>query len=380
MLIIGISFVAAKPVESNESYDDEHFDSSVVYQPDQSQQHDDLGSPQATYDSDYSDESGKKKRSLPSDELARQTFFDNINKQINRQVRRAQEDDNDDDDDDPTIDLGDLLHAVEHTLIHSAHNLAIANATNTSSFSSDETSTVISLPISFPTPSTESTLLDDVEVSSSSESHQATEQTVTGNTNIDDVNRPVRKAAESIIPIQSNGHIGLLTPIVFSSSTSDDLIKIKEVTPQSDDATTNTTSETLIDEDGPQNITIIQTIKSSEISPPDEDSVVRVQQQHITLFSAAAGIFPSLPSIDLDKLATLQKPTDCTEENSESSSTSTKSSNESPEKPESSSKCKSNIDSSSLTTTDSPAVKKVDNLQEKIAEVEAEPVILTQGI
>lgn len=400
LVIAIIAVVAAKPVESDESYDDEHYDPSVVYEPDLSQQHDELGSPQATYDPEYSEESRKTKRSVIGDVVNRK-FFENINDNINRQVRQTNDDD-DDDDDTPTIQLSDLLSAVEHTLIHSAHNLAKANATNTTSFNSDETSTVIALPITFPTPATtEATLLDEVEVSSTSELNKVTEKTILEVSNNDDAKRLTRKADESIIPIEGNGHLGLLTPITFSPSKVDDQIKIQEIKPSQVSDAINATSESPIADNDSQNVTIIQTIKSTEISPVDADSVVRVQQQHITLFSAGAGVFPQLPSVDLDLLATLSSSTpkttaDCTEDNSEGSSSSeesnekksssspakssNESSDESAEKP--AHKCKSNIGNNSNPTsaTSESTVKKIDNLQEKIAEVEADPVILTQGI
>lgn len=360
----------------------------MVYQPDLSQQHDDLGSPQATYDADYSEESRQTKRSINGDDANRK-FFDNIN----RQVRRAE-------DDTPTIQLGDLLSAVEHTLIHSAQNLAIANATNTTSFNSDETSTVIALPITFPTPAPDATLSDEVEVSPANESTKVTDETLTEDTKDDVAIRPVRKADESIIPIESNGHLGLLTPIALSPAAINEQIQSTEVKPQQESTVTTPTNETPIAENIPQNdsqsqnVTIIQTINSTEISPSETDSSVRVQQQHITLFSAGAGVFPQLPSVDLDLLATLTASTpktipDCSEDSSsseESSSPSSKSSNESSSSSEESSektaqKCKSTIDNSgSTSTTSESTVKKIDNLQEKIAEVEAEPVILTQGI
>lgn len=392
MLVATISIVAAKPLESDESYEDEHYDQSSVYQP--SEQHDEeIESPQATYDPDYNYEGRQTKRSL---DLDNRKFFDNINENVNRQVRRA-------DGETPTIQLGDLLTAVEHTLIHSAQNLAIANATNTTSFNSDETSTVIALPITFPTPQpTEATLLDDVEVSSSvSELSKVTEVTITEANTAEESKRPARKADESIIPIEGNGHLGLLTPISFSASTTDDQNKIREKT-SPDSQVVLSTNETAIPENDNQNVTIIQTIKSTEISPVDSESVVRVQQQHITLFSAGAGIFPQLPSVDLDLLATLSSSktsSDCTEDASSSSSSSSEgseekkssapSSNSSNESSEESiektsvQKCKpsiANSNSNDSTVTSESTVKKVDNLQEKIAEVEADPVILTQGI
>lgn len=374
MLIATIAIVVAKPVESDDSYEDEHYDPSVVYQPDLSQQHDELESPQATYDADYSDESRhQSKRSLNSDS--------------NRHVRHAENDP-------PTIQLNDLLSAVEHTLIHSAHNLAIANATNTTNFNSDETSTVIALPITFPTPATP-TLLDEVEVSSESDSSKVTEKSITSEDSSDVAKRPARKADESLISEQSNGHLGPLT-----LSTVDEAIKTQDTTPQ-ESAVVTSTNETPIADNDNKNVTIIQTIKSTEISPADSDSVVRVQQQHITLFSAGAGIFPQLPSVNLDLLASLSNSTpkttsDCTESDSEDSSSSSdesdekkssapsskssnESSEESSEKP--AQKCKVNITNGSPTgATSESSVKKIDNLQEKIAEVEADPVILTQGI
>lgn len=333
MLIVSIAVATAKPLESEDSYDEEHYE-PVVYQPDANQSNDEIQSPQATYDEDYSEESRKTKRSLLGDDLESRKFFDTINKSVQREVRHAQGET-------PTIQLGDLLSAVEHTLVHSAQNLAIANATNATSFNSSETSTVIALPISFPTPSTAATLLDDVETA----------------TTVSDV----------------------------------DVVATTIQTPLADN-----------DDD---DVTIIQTINSTQISPADSDSVVRVQQQHITLFSAGAGIFPHLPSVNLDLLATLtatspKTPSDCLEANSDSSSSSeesdekkssspsttssNESSDESHEKPSVARKCvlKNASDSiaSTITTSDPTILKKTDNLQEKIAEVEADPVILTQGI
>lgn len=398
---MAITIVAAKPVESGEGYDDESYDPAVVYEPADDQPEE----PVPTYEDGSSEE--RSKRSPLTDEQANRNFFNSINNNINRQVRRAQGEV-------PTIQLGDLLSAVEHTLVHSAQNLAIANATNTTSFNSTETSTVIALPITFPTASTtELALLD--ETSATEEPKIYVTEPSTDEVTDDALKRDSRKAEESIKPIESNGNLSLLSSITFSPSKSDDEIKIRELSPSEvtikpEEVTMDlaTTEEAPTSESS--NITIIQTINSTQVSPADSDSVVRVQQQHITLFSAGAGIFPSLPSINLDLLTsstTQETPaeTDCLESSSEGSgeSSSSHESNEkslSDEKSTSSEKsssdeksfsdesdeknttkkCQSKVDSSTSSTTASPSTKKEESLQEKIAEVEADPVILTQGI
>lgn len=366
--------------------------------------------PEKPEQDDDDEPSGEKsKRSLDSE--VNKVFFDSIYQGYTRNVRKAQGA--------STIELGDLVSAVESTLVHSAQNLAIANATNTTSFNSTETSTVIALPITLPTPST----------TAAPDAVQEIRTTVifidthTDSTTTETPRKHRSVESEVVNPIV--GSLSLLSGITFSSAHVDAENKLQERI----DATTEhsseeaTTVETVTDD---ATVTIIQTINSTQVLPTD--TAIHVQQQQITLFSAGAGIFPAIPAIQIQDYSLGKSVEVVTTENSKSveiitktdssssesdSSSSSSSSDESHEKlktlskgcsdtsdegaedkdvkceiklvkPSESSTTTNKLSTSTVTTTTTETVeiklKKAEILKEKIAEVEADPVILTQGI
>lgn len=242
-----------------------------------------------------------------------------------------------------SISISDLIGAVEHSLVHSAQTLSLSNATNgaVANSNSTESSTVIAVPIALATTST----------------------TTTSTT----------------------------TP-----------------TP----ATTSTTEESTllipINADAANNITILQTINSTQVhsSADDATMVDRIQHQHITLFSAGAGVFPQLPAIKLRKsdddsnsegedseevTTSAGHTTDCnTNDSNESDDDSSSAKVVDSGSAEPVEKCPLPVSSQTSTAmpTISPSTSSTteqsegakEQLKTKIAEVEAEPVILTQGI
>lgn len=346
----------------------------------------------------------KTKRSLESDISANKHFFDDIFNGFKRNVRKALSADEGSSNTSipapvPTIAINDLLHAVENTLFHSAQNLAIANATNTTSFNSSESSTVISLPISLPTPvPVMSTADEEAPVTTNSPCEKALDRLQRSGD--DGVPAPEGESVESL---QVNGSLTLLSPIVFSAPHTDAANILQEHIEATEETPIATTFETTL-----ANITIIQTINSTQTIPTVDGH--RDQEQHITLFSAADGVFPVLPSVPLAHYDATTEGSSTSSSSSSSDSNSSSSSSEeshdrkkkcSEESSSSSSeessaevnKCLEKlvvpIDASRKTSSTEPSIttetlaekeKKVEILKEKIAEVAADPVILTQGI
>lgn len=346
----------------------------------------------------------KTKRSLESDISANKHFFDDIFNGFKRNVRKALPADEGSSNTSipapvPTIAINDLLHAVENTLFHSAQNLAIANATNTTSFNSSETSTVISLPISLPTPvPVMSTADEEAPIATNSPCEKALDRLQRSGD--DGVPAPEGESVESL---QVNGSLTLLSPIVFSAPHTDAANILQEHIEATEETPIATTFETTL-----ANITIIQTINSTQTIPTVDGH--RDQEQHITLFSAADGVFPVLPSVPLAHYDATTEGSSTSSSSSSSDSNSSSSSSEeshdrkkkcSEESSSSSSeessaevnKCLEKlvvpIDASRKTSSTEPSIttetlaekeKKVEILKEKIAEVAADPVILTQGI
>lgn len=332
------------------------------------------------------------KRQLPEEITLNKQFFDNIF-QASRKSR-----DTSDGDDVPTIALHDLISSVEHTLIHSAQNLAAFNVTGNLTSSNTETDSNnntnvqhtqhIILPITIPksAPKTEDFVTESIDVTTVSE-----EDLIRDNRSNDDEIVPEHKVIEfeSVKPIE-NSNLGILFPVSLNPSANISHVIVAENVPEE----TNNADQS--------NITIIHTINSTQVIPSQssESDVVHVHQQQITLFSANAGFFPNIHAVkaeDLPLQASSAQPEDeCSgEENSNESDDETSGSEEkssSSSSSEEKEKTKNNgcIRKSSVatskavesTTPSAEAVKKIktDELKEQIAEVEADPVILTQGI
>jgi len=344
----------------------------------------------------------RPKRQLPDEVTLNQQFFENIFK-----ATRISRDTSDNGNGVPTIALQNLINSVEHTLIHSAQNLALSNATGNytnananaiANSDSNNTSHIqhIILPIKVPTPEpkTEEFLTESEELAFTTETDlirddRSDDESGSGHIETD---------FETVKPIE-NSNVGLLFPISLNPSANISRVVIADKS-QEDVPVTEETSNA-----DQSNITIHHTINSTQVIPTDSD-VVHVHQQQITFFSANAGVFPNIHAVNAEDLPsisqTLQSSSthseDCSgEENSNESADGTSSSEENSSADSSSEEnektqpkptgcaVKSSVAPSKPTDSTTPsaeAVKKLktEELKEQIAEVEADPVILTQGI
>jgi len=342
------------------------------------------------------------KRQLPDVTTLNKQFFDSIF-QATRITR-----DTDDVNAVPTIALHDLISSVEHTLIHSAQNLAASNVTinnSTTTASETDSSNVshiqhIVLPITIPTPApqTNELMTEVVDTTTVTEDENEDDDSIRDNRSSEKIDSEHKEVDfESVKPIE-NSNLGLLFPIALSPVAN--ISHVENI--EDDDKEVPVTEETKVDDQ--KNITILQTINSTQTIPTQSD-VVHVHQQQITLFSANAGVFPNIHAVNAEDLPVLAqavqtssaKP-DCSGEetsnessgddatsSSEEQSSSSSSSEEKEKVKKTSCSHKSSVATSKTVENSTPsdeAVKKLktDELKEKIAEVEAEPVILTQGI
>lgn len=333
----------------------------------------------------------RPRRQLPDEITLNKQFFEKIFKasRISRDTNEGEAV--------PTIALHDLINSVEHTLIHSAQNLANANITaNLTTPKPEADSSNIShiqhivLPITVPTPEPKTEeFLTESEVLES-----ATEEPLNrdNRSNGENVSGHIETEFESVKPIEKS-NLGILFPIslnpsanishVVSADESLEEVPVTEETSHADQA----------------NITILHTINATEVIPTNDD-VVHVHQQQITFFSANAGIFPNIHALNAEDLPTVQSSStpseDCSGEessdesddatsSSEENSSSDSSSEEIDEKKRSVCTSKSSVASSKPTESSTQSIEaakklKTEELKEQIAEVEADPVILTQGI
>lgn len=328
--------------------------------------------------------SAKTRRSLDDDIVVNRHFFDSIYNGFKRNVRRAQE--SGAVASKPTIALGDLLSAVENSLVHSAQSLVAA--TNATDNNSNTTSDGLALPIDLPTAAPVTDAIDEDTVTTTESENRLHRDS----RSVDQLPAVVTAAEhESVQRFDVNGFDLFGTPIVFNS-------------PSGDSKATTTTTESAAN--AAANITIIQTINSTQLVPTETGH--QVQQQYITLFSAADGIFPLLPSVSIENYnnnvqtittASVSDEDDSSESSGSSSDEESAESKECKDSSEESNgkKCfdskvtsatgtsstsSSSSSSTTSTTTETAIVKakKVEILKEKLAEIEAEPVILTQGI
>lgn len=338
----------------------------------------------------------RPRRQLPDEITLNKQFFDNI-----FQASRLSRDTNDGEPV-PTIALHDLISSVEHTLIHSAQNLALSNITaNLTTPNTESTDSNIShveqivLPISVPTPTSakpEEDSTDSVDVTT------VTEEALIRDLRSNDESGSghIETEFESVKPIE-HSNLGILFPISLNPSANISHVVAAEESHHDAPAT-----EPTIPLDA-ANITILHTINATQVVPTESD-VVHVHQQQITFFSANAGVFPNIHAInaaDLPTIAeTLQSSTqseDCSGEETSNESADSSSSEENSSSDSSSSEEKEKVKKSGCTAKSSSvasskptesttqsveAIKKLktDELKEQIAEVEADPVILTQGI
>lgn len=359
MLVTIVSLVSSKPIDEQQPHNGEVYNSNHQYQ--------------------------RPKRQLPDEVTLNKQFFEDIFKasRISR--------DTSDGDVVPTIALHDLISSVEHTLIHSAQNLALSNITANSTTTnaepdSNNTSNIehIVLPISVPEPKPEELVTESEDLPSATEKDLIRDY----RSNAESGSGDTESNYESVKPIEKS-NLGILFPIslnpsanishVVDTEESHEDVPVTEETNRADQA----------------NITVIHTINATEVVPTVSD-VVHVQQQQITFFSANAGVFPNIHAIKAEDLPTVSSSTqseDCSGEEISNESDEVTSSSEENSSSDSSSeehkKAKKSLctlkSSSKPTETSTPSTEatkklKTDELKEKIAEVEADPVILTQGI
>lgn len=311
----------------------------------------------------------------------------------------------------PTIALSDLIGVVEHAIVHSPDKLAALDVVT-----STETASAVTEAASAAGSATETTAPSAVATAAASPSAAIATGTATVGAATTETLASADAATTDADPIIETSTV-IALPILLPTPQT-------EATPATDDddaaaaetAVTNaiestatevaltapTTVPTLIQigsngdrpgGDNPANITILQTIESSQVhSATDSDEIERVQHQHITLFSAGAGVFPLIPSLngdDPNAAAFIQK-ADSAEEGKSISSKSDESdenaggcgdsSEESKSVESATEKCA--LEKTAGKASENAAAKKAAkvSLKEKIAEVQAEPVILTQGI
>lgn len=341
----------------------------------------------------------RPRRQLPDEFTLNKEFFENIFK-----ATRISRDTSDGVDAVPTIALHDLINSVEHTLIHSAQNLALSNVTanlttpnveanssnNYNNNNSNNTSHVqqIVLPIKVPEPKAEESITESDDAAAVTE-----EDLIRDNRSSDEHGSAhVETDFESVKPIEKS-NLGLLFPISLNPSANISRVVNTEEEHEEDVPVTEETNRTA----DQSNITVIHTINATQVVPTESD-VFHVHQQQITFFSANAGVFPNIHAVKVEDLPSVQSQTteqleDCSGEESSGESDESTSSSEEESSSESSSeehkkpnKSGCNVKSSSKpaesSTPSVEAVKKLktDELKEQIAEVEADPVILTQGI
>lgn len=329
----------------------------------------------------------RPRRQLPDEVTLNKQFFENIFKasRISR--------DTSDGEAVPTIALHDLISSVEHTLIHSAQNLAASNITanlTTPTNAESDSSNIshiqhIVLPINVPTPEPPKT--EDI-TTESEDIDSATEKELIRDNRSNAESDAGKKEGEfeSIKPVE-NSSLGILFPVSLNSSANISQDPAEDVP---------VTEETIHAD--PANITIIHTINSTQVIPTSESDVVHVHQQQITFFSANAGVFPNIHAVKAEDLPSiLTKAEDCSgeeisDESTEAASSSDENSSSDSSSEEGSEKTKktgctpkTSVASAKPIESTTPSVEavkklKTEELQEKIAEVEADPVILTQGI
>lgn len=342
----------------------------------------------------------RPKRQLPDEVNVNKQFFDDIF----RASRKSR--DTSDDDVAPTIALSDLISAVEHTLIHSAQNLAASNATgnlttrttepNKNNISNVSNIQHIVLPITIPTPEPKpiEIVTESVDVTTISEEDLIREN----RSDEESVSEQSKTEFESVKPIEKS-NLGILFPISLNPSANISHAIVADEQ-HKDPPVTEATIQA-----NPSNITILHTINSTQVIPNESDEGVHLHQQHITIFSANDGVLPNIHAFLAQDLpayaqhASSPQPDeeeDCSGEepsaefenstsSSEEDSSSESSSEEKEEVKKNECKHKSSVAVSKIveaTTPSEEAVKKMktDELKVQIAEVEADPVILTQGI
>lgn len=231
---------------------------------------------------------------------------------------------------DVKIPLNGLVSAIETTLVHSAQNLKDLKHTKR------EVSTE-----------------ENHELSTESiESHRISRDTSNDQEPKTDADIKVAKIAAS-----NNIDLNLLSPIAFKTQSTAHVTT--EEPNHSDEEATSTTEQPI----QRTNVTVIQASASVSLVPGPDKKLAHVQHQEIsrTVFHSSLAIFPTIPpqsiNAPLPHFTTTEEPIDTTIIPKATPSTMSKSEDE---------------------LKHEQMLQKADKLKEKFAEIQAEPVILSQ--
>lgn len=274
------------------------------------------------------------------------------------------------------VPLHGLVHAVESTLLNSA-NAANEQHVNDLAKASSTTTT---------TPTTETTTVVNPK-------KRAIEILSTAKT--DDVDELTDKDYKFDVDVKRsrNQDLSFLAPIAFTAQKDEkQTVQSTSTASTTDEASSaeSTTSsdsnpaEKSIDAPNPAqqtNITVIKTSNTTHVVPNGD--VTHVQHQHIqhSIFQSNLAFLPTIPSHKLDIPSSTPEASDDDIEPCNDDSSSSEESSE--EDKDNKKKCRSIAKAESTTITAEnreELLKKVQILKEQIAEIEAEPVILTQGV
>lgn len=297
--------------------------------------------------------------------------------------------------DPPKVPLHGLVQAVETTLLNSAN---VVNAQHSNAETSSTTTTTTG------TSSAETTVSSLKKVSPKDENRIVRAIEILSTAKTDDTDELTDKDYKFDVDVDGergrSNDLSLLAPIAFtvqkdeketvndpiSAPTNTETIAVTTDSNDSIEAATNSNSE-ISPKSQPvhqTNITVIKSTNSTHLVPNGD--VVHVQHQQIqqSIFHSNLAILPTIPSHRIDipsstpAIVNSDGNNDDTELCNDDSSSSEGSSEENQNNKK---KCQTNKSQEATTSgIHEEVLKKVQKLQEQIAEIEAEPVILTQGV
>lgn len=287
-----------------------------------------------------------------------------------------------------TIQLHGLVSAVESTLLNSAKDINAAKVkadSASAATSTSTTTTTTTAPSSDADKTTEKRIVRAIEVPNNAKTEETDE----------DTDKDIKFDVDVVRDEPGRPHdLSLLSPITFNTPSEPN----DESTTA---AATSTTTETSIHH---TNITIVKTSNTTHVIPTD--GAVHIQHQHIqhSIFHSNLAFLPTISPQQINTPTTTptsaeeKTQTPCQNSSNESSSDESSSEDSSEENKKTITKCtkkstnttedtKSAEASTPIDEQNSKAIKedlkllkKAQKLKEKIAEVEADPVILSQGI
>lgn len=291
-----------------------------------------------------------------------------------------------------TIQLHGLVSAVESTLLNSANdiNAAKVKADSASAATSTSTTTTTTAPSSDADKTTEKRIVRAIEVPNNAKTEETDE----------DTDKDIKFDVDVVRAEPGRPQdFSLLSPITFNTPSEPN----DESTTATATSTTTETSST-IDPIHHSNITIVKTSNTTHVIPTD--GAVHIQHQHIqhSIFHSNLAFLPTISPQQINTPTTAptsaeeKTQTSCQNSSNESGSDESSSEDSSEENKKTITKCtkestnttedpKSAEASTPIDEQNSKAIKedlkllkKAQKLKEKIAEVEADPVILSQGI